>query len=158
MVEGADNRTERVTLYLRAVSISQSSWVPVPAMVRVVPGWVRRTRGVRRADPGHPSRIRASGKQQFGRGPDVAGQGANGRVSTSIPLWMTWISSGPNSRFTSSRIDSEQVMRASASLASHHSTECTCRLAGAADPTAVPARLGGVDRGHQRHVEELGGE
>ncbi|SKX77789.1 Uncharacterised protein [Mycobacteroides abscessus subsp. abscessus] len=52
---------------------------------------------------------------------------AYGQVSTSIPLWMTWTSGspGPKSLVTSSRIDAEQAMRASDSLASHHSTECT---------------------------------
>ena len=64
--------------------------------------------------------------------------------------------SSSNSSATSARIAAEQVITASARLASHHSTECTWRESGADSQPAKPARLGGVDRGHERHAERVG--
>ena len=64
--------------------------------------------------------------------------------AASIPLCTTVIPAGStsNSSATSARIAAEQVITASARLASHHSTECTCRESGAdSQPAKRPASV-----------------
>jgi hypothetical protein len=113
-------------------------------MVNVVPGWVRRIRGIAAMASCTPFSYSSLPRYSSRAGPFRGLRSANGHSAASIPLRMTRVSArpGPNSSVISSLIDLEHVMSESDSCTSHDSTAWTWRLIRpATQPECLPASV-----------------
>ncbi len=143
---------------MRACSTRKSSWVPSPAMVSVVPGWVLRIRGSAAIASCTPFSYSSRPKYSSSAGPPCGRRGAKGHAVGVDPVGDDRGLGQPGAE---QRVDllahggrtgdqrvgfvhqpGLQRMHLAAHLSGH--------------PAGMPSGLGGVDGGNQWHIEEFG--